>query len=43
MVDIVYSYIIIMSLRLGYISSQTLDKGSLEIIGPTQIESTMNS
>lgn len=43
MVDIVYSYIIIMSIRLGYVCSQTLDKGSLEIIGPTQIESTMNS
>nr|YP_003795698.1 NADH dehydrogenase subunit 5 [Phakopsora meibomiae]ACT36180.1 NADH dehydrogenase subunit 5 [Phakopsora meibomiae] len=42
MVDVVYSYIILISIRLGYVCSQMLDKGSLEIIGPTKIESTMN-
>lgn len=41
-VDVVYGYIIILGLNLAFIFSQILDRGSLEILGPTGLSQSIN-
>lgn len=38
-----YGYIIVLGIQLGHITSQIIDRGSLEIYGPRGIQSSLYS